>query len=773
MSSHGVAHPRSAAGTPTQTRPSFSTARDHFSPGSSRPNAMSRSIDLEATVEAWLDALNSPLSTPSERTSTLNDIERLLVNLTDPSSRSSALVGLDHAATFWSLQATAGFSLAEALMALVYRLHLDLHREHELQATHASSSLYAATDAARPLDGLGIQMSKAHNKQAKMSVRSMSEAQHQRLHATVSELCIAITILQGLTLCSTASKRIMRRKSSLELLLQIVLADYCTQLLPPVLMPASQALTPTSPSFSLPPTPSTPASSSSSSPSKSSVTASSSADSVAEAPLSLPSGFALDLLMCVLVDSQEAQDRFAEMGGIHQIVQLSHKCADTVTTPVSTPVTATSPSLRDVAATSAARSGHIVALKQTDLLCLEFRYFWSQLLNSEPARRASLDNVAGINSAATSFYSVMDPPSTVLVEAETAAEPSTPKASLRKRASRRMLGGSETPLVETPKARGRVQAPSSTRATSEEAPSRTLDQQAGAVNASPRRLRHSTSVAELRKKPSVAKSMPPVPPLPVLESTVSVAVKPDAASSERRFASRRPATSGSGSASVRPSASALPGGGQLGERVRRSTVSEASTADGGPDRIKFSPTRPGMSSRERPRIPSPLKPRSAAQQAAELDTQRRADALTNQAIPYRRLRASTASTPFSPTDNVAAAHRDADAENCNPFSTAHTQAKPQQEARTQLRSKRSAHMLRESPQPMADVVAGAGSMRRSDTRVGMVPSESAYSLGVGSGPVKLPPSPAVRRAQLARARSLSPTKLTHLGERLSVAQPDL
>lgn len=735
---------------------------------------MSRSIDLEATVETWLDALNSPLSTPSERTSTLNDIERLLVKLTNPSSRSSALVGLDGAATFWSLQATAGFSLAEALMALVYRLHLDLQREHELQTTHASSSLYAATDSAPPLDGLGIQMSRAQNRNSRVPASSMSEAQLQRLHATVSEICIAITILQGLTLCSTASKRIMRRKSSLELLLQIVLADYCTQLLPPILVPASQALTPTSPSFSLPPTPSTPASSSSSSPSKSTVTASSSADSVAEAPLSLPSGFALDLLMCVLVDSQEAQDRFAEMGGIHQIVQLSHKCADTVTTPVSTPVTATSPSLREAAATSAARSGHIVALKQTDLLCLEFRYFWSQLLNSEPARRASLDNVAGTNSAATSFYSVMDPPSTVLVEAETAAEPSTPKASLRKRASRRVLGGSETPLVETPKARGRVQAPSSTRATSEEAPSRTRDQQGTDLNASPRRLRHSTSVAELRKKPSVTKSMPPVPPLPILESTVSMAVKPDAASIERRQASRRPATSGSSSASVRPSASALPGGGQLGERVRRSTVSEASTADGDrPDRIKFSPTRPGMSSRERPRIPSPLKPRSAAQQAAELDTQRRTEALNNHAIPYRRLRASTASTPFSPTDNAAAAQRCADAENCDPFSTAPTQVKPQQEPRSQLRSKRSTHMLRESPQPMPDVVADAGPMRRSDTRAGMVPSESAYSLGVGSGPVKLPPSPAVRRAQLARARSLSPTKLTHLGERLSVAQPDL
>ena len=359
----------SQSSTPTQSR--FSTANDHFSPGLSRPNSMSRTIDLEAVIEEWVDGLNSPLSTPAERISVLNDIEKTLVRITG-AERTTALPGFDQASTFWALQASAGSSLAEVLVAHVYRLHLELERENESDHSRAEASGSSSTLDGK-VRGLGLHIASA-----------VSGPQRQRIHSAVSEMCISITILQGLTLCSQSSKRITSRKSSLELLLAIVLADYCTQLLPPTLCPAA----PSSPSYSLPHSPSTP--STSSAPRKPHAEAH-------DAPLSLPSGFALDLLMCVLVDSPLAQERFSDMGGIHQIVQLSHKCADTVTTPATTP---TSPGFAE----AAARSSHIVALKQTDLLCLEFRYFWSQVLQSDPgARRASPEGLSPWEAASASM----------------------------------------------------------------------------------------------------------------------------------------------------------------------------------------------------------------------------------------------------------------------------------------------------------------------------------------------------------------------------------
>ncbi len=114
----------------------------------------------------------------------------------------------------------AGFSLAEALLSHVYRLHLELERECEQHQVSQTTSPLEQASGSSTSNGL-------------------SDAQRQRINSTVSEICIAITILQGLTLCSRPSKRITQRKSSLELLLQIVLSDYCTQLLPPILVPAT------------------------------------------------------------------------------------------------------------------------------------------------------------------------------------------------------------------------------------------------------------------------------------------------------------------------------------------------------------------------------------------------------------------------------------------------------------------------------------------------------------------------------------------------------
>ncbi|TKY89642.1 hypothetical protein EX895_001427 [Sporisorium graminicola] len=743
------------------------TAKDDFSPGASRPNTMTRTVDLEATIEEWVNGLTSPLSTPSERIIILNDIEKMLVTVSDPSRRTMAtfLPSVNQTtAMFWALQATAGYSLAEVLLAHVYRLHLDLERENEVckasEVSMPSGSSCSLDSHSTNLQGLGLEPAVCSPKLHPNASHAMSDVQRQRVHLIVSEICIAITILQGLTLCSKASKRITQRKSALELLLQIALAEYCTSLLPPILCPtpASAALTPTSPSFALPHSPSTPTNSSSFSSSPSKKPAPEGAN---DAPLSLPSGFALDLLMCILVDSDVAQERFSDMGGIHQIVQLSHKCADTVTTPASTPTTATSPSF----AQAVARSSHVTALKQTDLLCLEFRYFWSQLLQQgeRASRRSSLE---GIASAATSFYSA----------AEDAGESTTPKASPKKRVSRvnlreqRKEQEEKEAAGETPKAtaRRRVVAPTTVRATSEEAPSRPRasrddsEMPARGVSGSPRKLRHSASVAELRQKPvSLSKSSvtpPPVPPLPTLPTTDSpLSYTSDALASSRRHrqATTRPSTSTSDS---RP----LSRNDRKEDRVRRSTVSEANPAppalpsrDEGNERqrlSKFNASRPGMSSRDRPRIPSPLKARTPAQEVAELEDRiRRKQALASQqAIPYRRLRSSTTSTPFDaaaarqgmgrePTEPI-----DAD-ENRNPFHAAAVDMFAGSKGR----------------------VSGEGLVSSASQRSGGMASAASAVFGSSGGYSnertslsRIPPSPAVRRAQLARARSLSPTKLS-------------
>ncbi|CDS00248.1 hypothetical protein [Sporisorium scitamineum] len=719
---------------------------------------MSRSIDLEATIEEWVNGLTSPLSTSSERIGILNHIEKTLVAVTDPARRTTAnfLPSVNQtAAMFWALQATAGYSLAEVLLAHVYRLHLDLERENELcKASEISlmplgSSLSLDSSSSAKVQGLGIEPAVSSPHLRTNASHGMSDVQRQRVLSTVSEICIAITILQGLTLCSKASKRITQRKSTLELLLQIVLAEYCTHLLPPVLCPtpASPALTPTTPSFALPHSPSTPINnSSSSSPSKKTAT-----ETTNDAPLSLPSGFALDLLMCILVDSDLAQERFTDMGGIHQIVQLSHKCADTVTTPASTPTTATSPSF----AQAVARSSHVIALKQTDLLCLEFRYFWSQLLQQGDgaSRRSSLEGVA---LAATSFHSA----------AEDAAESTTPKASPKKRVSRANLreqrkeqdekeGAAETPKATT---RRRVVAPTTVRATSEEAPSRPRsardDSETGARSGSPRKLRHSASVAELRQKPvSLSKSgvsPPPVPPLPTLPTTDSpLSYASDAASlSRHQRQTARPSTPDS-----RPHSR----NDRKEERVRRSTVSEANPAPPSRDDAdqqqrlgRFQASRPGMSSRDRPRIPSPLKARTPAQEVAELEDRiRRKQALASQqAIPYRRLRSSTTSTPFeagaarqSRGREVAAVEPVVVDENRNPFNAAETDA---------VKERLSGERLVPSVSQRSGMSSAASAVFGSSGGLGNERSSLA----------RIPPSPAVRRAQLARARSLSPTKLS-------------
>lgn len=732
---------------------------DHFSVGASRPNTMSRSIDLETITEEWLNGLTSPLSTAEERINILNDIEKTLVAVTDPSSSATAsfLPPVNQtAAVFWALQATAGYSLAEVLLAHVYRLHRDLEHEnevcqaYELSITRSarSHSVDAQRHSSSKVHGLELEADVLSPHAGHTSPHTMPEMQRQRVHSAVSEICIAITILQGLTLCSKATKRITQRKSALELLLQIVLADYCTQLLPPILSPST--LPSTSPTFDLSHSPATPTSKTSSSPSTL-ASKKPSSESTDDAPLSLPSGFALDLLMCILVDSNMAQERFTDMGGIHHIVQLSHKCADAVTTPASTPVAASSPSF----AQAVARSSHITALKQTDLLCLEFRYFWSQLLQQGEAvsRRSSLQ---GVSLSTTSSHDAAQGP----------AESTTPRASPRKRVSRADLRQQQRAQEqkdasgETPKATSRrsIVAPTTARATSEEAPCRHSSSriESASASGSPRKLRHSASVAELRKKPrslSKSDSPPPVPTLPrrTTESPMSYSQDPLAMTRRHQQSTSRPSTG-----DTRPPSRTE----RKDERVRRSTVSEAYSALSSEDAQplgKFNASRPGMSSRDRPRIPSPLKARTPAQEVAELeDRLRRKQAVASQqAMPYRRLRSSTTNTPFEASSGGAARQSrggesamvaqklDAD-ENRNPFSDV-VRVKPslsgESGSATQFVSQRSG---------MSNTASSVFGSHNERTNL----SSS------GTAAARIPPSPAVRRAQLARARSLSPTKLS-------------
>ncbi|SPC62998.1 related to Don3 interacting protein [Ustilago sp. UG-2017b] len=670
----------SHSSTPTQSSTRFSTARDHLSGGISRPNnsmSLPRTLNLDLAIEGWLDSLTSPLFTSSERITVLNDIEKTLVKITDSSARAGGLVGLDHSATFWALQATAGYNLAEVLLGHVYRLHLELERADE--ANNAPLS---------------------NGSSSQQQTSATSEAQQLRIRSTTSEICIAITILQGLTLCSRATQRISSRKSCLELLLQIVLADYCTQLLPPILIPAA---TPTT-------RPATPNSS-----------------TAAEAPLPLPSGFALDLLMCILVNSGVAQERFTDMGGIHQIVQLSHKCADTVTTPASIPAsTPTKSSFGDVGR----RASYVTALKQTDLLCLEFRYFWSQVLNSHASsgRMGSEEANAG----------------------RMAKESTTPKASPRKRASRRDLsgegmGGGETPKAPRSKRRTTAQETKSIRATSEEAPSRpTLPQQGESAVASPRKLRHSTSVAELGSKPRSSEMPPAAPAAPASPASPAPSLpscfcpsSSDLLTSKRRQI--RPSTSGSTCTST-----SAPFPQRTEQRhVRRSTVSEVN-----PEMQTKYAARPDRSSRDRPRIPSPLKPRTPAQEAAEFEQRqgKQDESTQQQGIPYRRLGCSTTSPPCSLFHTTDTQHQigrmaGADVENQNPFQ---------------------AMGLVEKKSPVERVATPPSELfRGSSGEYGTLSaSPSRTSLGMMGARAIVPPSPAVRKAQMARARSLSPTKLS-------------
>ena len=138
-----------------------------------------------------------------------------------------------------------------------------------------------------------------------------------------AEACTVLTLLQGLALSHAPSKRICIRKAWIELLLAIVLAHYST----------SAAV----------------------------------AAATAAAGTTLPSLFALDMLMCILVDSPHAQATFQHIGGLQQIVHLSHRCAEAVANGAQP-----NPLDRD-------RGPLLRALKQTDIHCLEFRFFYAQI----------------------------------------------------------------------------------------------------------------------------------------------------------------------------------------------------------------------------------------------------------------------------------------------------------------------------------------------------------------------------------------------------------
>ncbi|EPQ31633.1 uncharacterized protein PFL1_00966 [Pseudozyma flocculosa PF-1] len=299
---------------------------------------------MDRRIVEWSDLLAAPLSTSEERQATLHQIEHFLASICcrpspPPSSSSSSLdqplpfLGADSvvAEAFWSLQNNAGFNIAECLLHLLARLHILLQQE---------LALYQLSQGLRTT-----------------SAATYSDTESKRVRSLVDEACTALTVLQGLTLSHSNTKRICERKCWLELLLSITLSDYSTDLLPSMLSsPSSSA----SPPIGATVTPST-----------------------SSAPLvSLPSVFALEMLMCILVESKQAQTTFSEIGGLQQIVELSHRCGDAVSSALGAGQGSSKPHLSPF---------QLDALKQTDLHCLEFRYFVSQLQRGKEATAKDLD----------------------------------------------------------------------------------------------------------------------------------------------------------------------------------------------------------------------------------------------------------------------------------------------------------------------------------------------------------------------------------------------
>ncbi|PWY96921.1 hypothetical protein BCV70DRAFT_101874 [Testicularia cyperi] len=803
-------------------RPTNSITAGQQHPSHSGTNSPAfRHEDLEDEIESWVETLCSPLSTSTERIEVLNTIEKSLVSYAGPTRSSSSrmrstvpsgLIGLDPAATFWALQGVAGYNLAEVLLSLIFRLHLDLIREDQslraattaassgtrkTSSSQSSTSQYGTTGGSNAGLGLGLDLGSPRSSSMEPS---LSPQQRQRLQQTVTETCIAITILQGLTLCNSATSRIMQRKSSLELLLSVVLGEYCIGVLPPLLVQQCSAPnTPTTPTF----------------------------DPATDPALSLPSGFALDLLMCVLVDNQTARDRFEDMGGIQQIVQLSHKCADSVTN-------APSSSTSHHVMTNQHSREVIMALKQTDLLCLEFRYFWSQLLKATAANGPASDPLLAAATSSrtpTSRRNTQTSPESdaASIYIDAVSQPSTPRAHAKAPVDAFDLKTTASENVnDTPKAtHRRVTAPLAS--TISEHGLATMAEQTRSSGqpgrSSPskqplsRRLRQSASTAELRSKAATDTA--------ILSKVSRQAQTPPEMSSSRGEHSgqiARVAISSSTSALVEQ---------RRGKESRRNSKAESGGSgqldDQAGSAFKMPRIPLGMSSRERPRIPSPLKPRSLVSPRpatssgsgsgsggtgmpfASTSTQ------TQMAPGYRRLRAATSASVQAPASSASASagisplsphftmEKDMeDRENRNPFArtpaTLSSQsAKPvslrnddgRPSSTSALGSRHSHPSCGSNPEQTVEPVTPTDRMPTSPGKTGLemakqtprsklgmsdsinsletssglpTTSSSVSTLGVGVGvgvgsQIRIPPSPAVRRAQLARARSLSPSKL--------------
>ncbi|KAN0061402.1 hypothetical protein ACQY0O_006249 [Thecaphora frezii] len=279
---------------------------------------------MDLRIVAWCDSLAAPLSTTSERQATLQQIEHFIASLFCQPSATHPLPLLEHIdpathSAFWQLQSLAGYNLAETLLHHLARLHILL--QQELALFQLAQGLRTASGSTYP------------------------ETEKQRVQGLAAEACTALTLLQGLSLSNQATKRICQRKSWMELFLSVALSDYSTDLLPSMQSVSGTTL------------------------------------DAADSPLSLPSVFALEMLMCILVDSKPVQDTFNEIGGLQQIVQLSHRCGEAVSAALGS-----GPSLKHHMSKS-----QLEALKQTDLHCLEFRYFVGQLQKGCQVQAHDLD----------------------------------------------------------------------------------------------------------------------------------------------------------------------------------------------------------------------------------------------------------------------------------------------------------------------------------------------------------------------------------------------
>ncbi|PWN48903.1 hypothetical protein IE53DRAFT_380977 [Violaceomyces palustris] len=297
-------------------------------------------------VATWLSRLHSPTSTSQDRLHTLKSIESRLAKVLGATedSRGEPKVGQKSASStthtriknrghdilhqvqsfsFWSLQEVAGHNLAENLLSNLSRLHLSLHQHQQILQNQRFE---------RQQDALVVETERL-----------------QEIHSLSIEACACLDLLQGLSLSHKHSRSICQRRGWLELILAMTLADYNLTLLPRTLRELNER---------------------------------NNLDPSHSQQQTSPSIFALSTLMCFLADSEKAMHMFDEIGGPARVSELSNKCGEIISSGLIKDDHRLGPATRGERASGLEQEGGeciLKVVKEIDLACLEFRYFYGLL----------------------------------------------------------------------------------------------------------------------------------------------------------------------------------------------------------------------------------------------------------------------------------------------------------------------------------------------------------------------------------------------------------